>query len=414
MAGIEPSQGEIAPAPAATPEKSITNRAIFKFIEAAAVLFWIYVICKLFIFDVDRYLIIRVDPRLIWIADYRFFILIGAAAILLLVSKKYFLITALYIVFYPLILICWRIPYAIFKKGNWILAFALMNAIITTFKSLRVKFVMTAVFLIAMLFIIEFSNPALLAISVFGLLVVLIISYVRMAMFVFQPSSIFQLYSTIIRNSPEYVRKGLTDQEIRALPMNTLTDKQIELRRNSIQLLVLSNRFWIFFSHRLREYQQSKLNALSYAANLFLLLAFTVVSYGAINYALFKFDLSQFSVSAVPGYFLFLYYSFHVFLFGGIGEITPVSLYSQVVSMSEQVLAIVLLFILIGLFIAVQSEKYKEDLERTIEDTEATGSILEALIRDTYHLTIEEALEEIRKMQSNMMTVILWLSKDIE
>lgn len=305
-------------------------------------------------------------------------------------------------------------PYFVFKQKSWTLLFAVINAIISLFKSLKIKFVTTTAFLLCMFFIMNFSTPIILLISVVGLTSVLIISYIRISMFVFQPSSIFQLYSQFIKKSPDFVFKTLNDKEIRNLPVERMNDTQIQLRRSSIQSLVICNRALLFFSHRLREYQQSKLNAVSFALNLFLLLVFTIVSYGAINYALFKYDPSQFSTTTTPGYFLFLYYSFHVFLFGGIAEIAPTFFLSQVVSMSEQLLAIVLLFILIGLFISVHSEKYKEELDRTIAETEQTQQSLEGLIRTTYNLTLEQALDEIRKMQNNLMSLILWLSQDLK
>jgi hypothetical protein len=234
-----------------------------------------------------------------------------------------------------------------------------------------------------------------------------------MATFVFQPSSIFRLYQTFIRKAPKFVVENLNDAEIRNLPISTLDVKQLELRRGSIQTLVVANRALLFVSHRLRDYQQSKFNAVAFALNLFLLIILTVASYGVINYVLFKLDPGQFAIAGIPTFFTFVYYSFHAFIFGSIPEITPSQLYSQAISMSEQIFAIVLLFILIGLFISVQSERYKEELDRTIAETEASGRNLESLIKSTYNLSFEEALDEIKKMQNNMMTLILWLSQDL-
>jgi hypothetical protein len=82
--------------------------------------------------------------------------------------------------------------------------------------------------------------------------------------------------------------------------------------------------------------------------------------------------------------------------------------------MAEQFLAIVLLFILLSLFFSVRSERYKEELAKTISDSAETARVLEALIQDTYHLTINEALEEIQRLKSNLMRVIVWLSRDLE
>ncbi len=347
---------------------------------------------------------------------HKFFILIGIIAALLLITRQLnFLKWLLYILFYPVILIFWRLPQLAYKLRSWIFAVAIVNAALSLFRSLKLKFVTAAVFLISMLFALTFSNHILLIIAIVGLFSVLVVSYARMSIFVFQPSSIFQLYTKVLKKSPTFVTAHFIDAaEIRNLPMERLNDAQILARRTNIQSLVLFNRALLFLSHRLREYQQSKLNALSYAFNLLLLLGFTIIAYAATNYALFKLDPTQFTVVATePGFFLFLYYSFHTFIFGSIGEITPVHFYSQAVSMSEQVLAILLLFILVGLFISVQSERYKEELDRTIAETEETGRTLEELIQSTYNLTFEQALEEIRKMQANLINIILWLSKSL-
>lgn len=72
-----------------------------------------------------------------------------------------------------------------------------------------------------------------------------------------------------------------------------------------------------------------------------------------------------------------------------------------------------LLTILATLFIAVRSERYKEELDAAIRETQQTGLVLDGLIRSTYSMSIEEAVDEIKKMQSNLTTLIVWLSKDL-
>ena len=82
--------------------------------------------------------------------------------------------------------------------------------------------------------------------------------------------------------------------------------------------------------------------------------------------------------------------------------------------MAEQFLAIALLFTLLFCFFCVRSERYKEELAKTISNSGGTARVLEALIQDTYHLTINEALEEIQRMKYNMTQLILWPSRDLE
>jgi hypothetical protein len=193
-----------------------------------------------------------------------------------------------------------------------------------------------------------------------------------------------------------------------------LNDKQITTRRTSVQTILIGNRTLLFLGRRLKDYQDSRLNAVSYAFNLVLLLIFTVLSYAAINLALFKLDAQQYALVGTASPFLFLYYSFHVFLFNGIAEIAAAGLYSQIVSMSEQFFAIILLFILIVLFFSVRSEKYKDELSNTIREAEESGHVLDELMRSNYRMTQAEALEEIRRTNASLIGLIDWLSRDLK
>jgi hypothetical protein len=415
---IEPPQEHYAAkffAWALSRDQALSKRTISWVREIIAAWFWVYVICKLFIFDIDTYLIERINPQLMWIVNYKFFILIAGLTVLLLITRSSrLLLWVLHIFFYPLILVFWTIPLLILRQKSWIVAFAVTNAVFSLFTSIKYKFILAAVFVLAFFAIFTFERSEVLLTAIAAILCVLIISYVRMAIFVFRPSTVFQIYSRTITESPQKVLLYAQDKDIRALPVQTLNEAQIELRRNSIQSLVLWNRCVLFLGRKLKQYQESKLNAVAYSFNLLLLIAVTIFSFAAVNYGLYKIDPSQFNVTATPSGFIFLYYSFHAFIFGSISEVTPIKLYSQIFSMSEQSFAIVLLFILISLFFSIRSERYKEELARIIQESEQTGRALEGLIQDTYHLTLDEALREIERMQYNFMKLILWLSRDLD
>src|SRR5580704_13769040 len=56
--------------------------------EAIAVIFWVYVILKLFVYDIDVYLAERFAPEKAWLLDYKFFILLCCAAIIALTFRS--------------------------------------------------------------------------------------------------------------------------------------------------------------------------------------------------------------------------------------------------------------------------------------------------------------------------------------
>jgi hypothetical protein len=221
--------------------------------EVLAACFWIYAIFKLFIFDVDLAIIRLVNPDYIWISQYKFFILIGALALIFVFTRSsHIIFWSIYISFYPIILIFIRLPYFLFKKRSWLLALAVLNAAIAIFRSFKYKFVTATIFLLSIFFILSFSMPWLLVASMVALVAAAIVAYVRAWIFVFQPSSVFRAYSSLVRKLPDVFVKTSQDKEIRHLPVTTLTQGQIQLRRSSIQHLVIGNRALLFFARRLR------------------------------------------------------------------------------------------------------------------------------------------------------------------
>jgi hypothetical protein len=416
MANIaEASSPPNALAPTPNKANGLTKRSLAAIRELIAASFWIYAICKLFVFDIDVFLINRISPRYIWVAQYKFLILLAMISVALVITKnKYLLGWCLYILFYPLILLCWKLPRVAFKTGGWLFVFALANTAISTFTSIKYKFIAFSTFILATFAMLFLSNEILLLASIGCLICVLVSAYARMLILVFRPSTIFRVYSRMIRKCPGYFEKSLSDREIIDLPPDKLTETQVTSRRTNLQTILIANRALLFLGRRLRDYQDSRLNAVAYAFNLVLLLIFTVVSYSAINLALYKLDAQEYTLVGSASPFLFLYYSFHVFLFNGITEVSATGLYSQILSMSEQFFAIILLFILIVLFFSVRSEKYKDELSSAIREAEESGHVLDNLIRSTYRMTQAEALEEIRRMNSNLIGVIDWLSRDLK
>ena len=131
--------------------------------ESLAILFWIYIITKLFIFDLDIFLVENYLPSFKWIIDYKFFILIGILSTIWIVTKnKHILLWFLYIFFYPLVFFVWKIPFLLFKKQSWNLVFAFIDSVISFFKSLKISFITTSFFLISTVIILRASNQILL------------------------------------------------------------------------------------------------------------------------------------------------------------------------------------------------------------------------------------------------------------
>lgn len=115
-------------------KKTAKVTAIIK--EIVTVIIWIYFVIKIAVFDVDVYLIDKYAPSLLWLLDFKFFLLLGVIIIAWIVlGKKEFPIFFIYIIGYPFIVLCWKIPKLLFR--NWSIAIVLTPAvfeIVTTFR----------------------------------------------------------------------------------------------------------------------------------------------------------------------------------------------------------------------------------------------------------------------------------------
>lgn len=397
-------------------EKSAASKFFSLLREVIAALFWIYVLLKLFIFDVDVYLVSKYLPNYAWLLNFKFFILIGAIAIIWLVTKnKYILFWSLYILFYPAILLSillWKISLFVFKQKSWIFAFALINAVISFFRSIKYNFIVFALFLVSLVVVFGFSNKKLLWLSTSALFIILLIIYIHRFILVFKPSSVFQTLMRIFSATKNYGAKQTTlfalDENIKNLPVASLDQKQLEKWTANLQNSVLFNRICLFAAKKLRDYQNSGFNIVSYILTILLLIVLTIFSFATINFGLFKINNDFFSYPMIPNFFTFFYYSFNNLVFNSIKEIAPSTPIAQSVFMVELFFALFLVAIFISLLISIKSQRHTEELNEAIKNIKAQGTEIEGFIKDEYKInSIKDANGRIRKIKSRSCKVYL-------
>lgn len=401
-------------------EKRTNNRFFSIIREIIALLFWVYIPIKLFVFDIDVFLVNKYLPKFVWLLNFKFFILIGTIAVFILVIKnKNFLPWFLYIFFYPIIILFWKIPLFVFKQKSWTFAFALINAGISFFKSIKYNFIIATLFLISFAIVFSSSNEKLLWLAIFTLFILILLTYVNRFIFVFKPSSIFQIYIKIFSVIKNYGIKQPTlfalEESIKNLPIEDLNQDQIIKRTNNLQFSVLFNRICLFVGKKLKDYQSSGINVVSYTLSILLLIFLTIFSFGLINLGLFKISNEFFNFSTVPHFFTFFYYSFNNLIFNSIKEITPVMPIAQIVFMAEAFLAFFVGVIFVSLVLSIKSQRYAEELNKAIESIEAQGMGMEGFIKDEYKINnINDAMVELEKLKAGFLKFIYKITENLK
>jgi hypothetical protein len=146
--------------------------------EIVAATVWIYLLLKLFVFDLDLYVVTHLAPRLRWAADYKAFVILAVvAASWLAMGNATFFKTALYIGGYPAVLLFWRLPKAAFK--TWpavIISTPVIYRLATTF---RATFLLYTMAILSGLAAILSTNPAVLGLAAIAMTSFILVHLLR-------------------------------------------------------------------------------------------------------------------------------------------------------------------------------------------------------------------------------------------
>lgn len=414
----EPPQQPIIVAASSAPPKKV-KRAYLRnvFEEVFGLLFWIYVITKLFVIDVDRYLLIRYAPSAVWLLDFKLFFLVGLVAVVILLRRKseimWFLVA---VIFYPLIIVA-RFIHLVFRQRSWSLGLGVINAFANFFGSLKHNFLMCAGFLITTALIVFCNARHVVLVGVMGIVALLAYAIVRRFVLVFRQSTASKVYVTVTRWLPK-IRTNMfaLEESAKGLRYEDLTHEQAEKWKGSLQASIVLSRLCLFVARKLRDYGRSKLTKAASVFIILLMLAETVVTFTLANYGLWKFDPLMFKIeSGAPGLFDFFYYSFNRIGFSSISEIVPSMVAAKILYVGEAACAMFIIAILISLLLSTRDEAQTEELNETIRTISSEGRAMEQLILVEYQFeNLEAALTMLKQAKAGMIDWIYKLSEDIE
>jgi hypothetical protein len=383
-------------------------------LDLVAILFWLYAIVKLFVFDVDVYLVSLANSDFVWLLNYKFLILVGLVVVAMLVTRSLALAFAVaYVAFFPFVILFWKLPRFVWKQKSWLFAFAILNAAIGLFRSFRRDFISGTLFLISAVLILSSGNQYVLCGSSLIIFALVVFAYALAFIRAFKPSAIFQTYTKVF----PLIKKGpflKVDESVRNLPVELMTTKELELRNTGLQNVVLYNRSCLLISKKLRDYQRSGANVASYVLSLVTLLLFAVMSFALINYALYKIspNLYQFTYSK-ESFFAFVYYSAGSMFYAANG-LVPVEPLSQFVQLVQFFCALLVLVILITVIFSLRNERYSTQLEEVIVSMESEGRAAEAMLLSEFNLgSIDSAIDALQKAKAGMTGFIVYLTKNL-
>jgi hypothetical protein len=148
-------------------------------LDLVAILFWSYAIVKVFVFDVDVYLVSLVGPELVWLLNYKLLILLSLILVAMLATRSLVLGFAIaYVALYPFVILFWKLPRFVWKQQSWLFAFAILNAAIGLIRSFKRDFISGTLFLISTVLILNSVNHYVLYGSSLIIFALVVLAYV--------------------------------------------------------------------------------------------------------------------------------------------------------------------------------------------------------------------------------------------
>ncbi|MFC8068668.1 hypothetical protein [Streptomyces sp. NPDC057293] len=375
---------------------------------------WIYVIIKLFVFDIDTYLIEEFVPDLAGALDYRF-LFIGGIFVLLVLFSKGRRLKYLYVTFFPLVVSFWKIPKWFYKAKSWIAVFTFLNVAATAFRHLKWNVTTRFLALLSLVGVAASGNHVILAICAAYLGLYFILLMARTIWFSIKPSHFLKSQQTLIDkvSSASFVAQITSvSAELKDSSLEKFSAAQLTTFQSNLGMAVLCSRATYYWAYQLEKYRTSAaalvLSAVAYAS----LYVQGVIVFSVINWALFKMDPAAFAYSDAPSFLQVAYYS----LFHGAGSaLSPVSSVAVAVKIATNVVAPLFITALVTQFL-INRRQVEQDAaaEEAVKKIKAAGAELEKRFRQEYEISTEEAITRLQELGENFfLTAITAMSSQL-
>jgi len=371
------------------------------FRELLAACFWAIAITHLFVFDIDV-LLLKYLPWMGSVVRYRLPIGLGCALSLwFFLGHQRFLLFFSYMVFYPFVILLWKVPRSLFK--NWAVVVAFSPAVHSFTATFRTRVLLLTVALIASLAVCLARPWPLIALGMLGTGVFLISHYIRRFRVAFSPSTVFADIGGAVSRSWETIRVS----EWASLPEGDADSEEYKKQYGQNLLSMYFTTAGLeFLAECLNDIVKSRKLDLYFIGLLIHTFALTILIFGIEYFGLERIQPGSFLGTTSPGFWDFLGLSFSTIMTSGISPLKPASSLAQLLSYVQLFGGLLLLVLLVFLILTSIRERYRQDFSSIVDELHSCGDRAAALIEKNYELTITSA--EAWLLEHYSMTV-RWL-----
>lgn len=390
-----------------------TFRILF---DGFATLVWLYVPAKLFIGDFDRWIVSHVAPSLMWLLDYRFFVILTIGAVLLLCLRRWeFVVPLLYLMFFPLVVLLWKIPRAYYRAKSWTLVIGTVQIGWALVQSLRFAVVSATLFALAALTVAVRGPDWLLWVVVTGLPLLWLCVLARAVFYALKPSKFVRsqqhLSSTLLNSSFVWGLASPTEA-VKSSEVVKLDKAQSDalVTQASIGLMIYGGSY--FWAEQLENYRKSGISVLFNALSVVALAFEAVVLFTVANFGLFKIDRTQFEYVDPPQFATFVRYSLNSMFPGEINALQAKgSAASWLSVVSGFSFAVLLLVLVVSVVFSLKQSRDDVTAEESIQAMRNKSDEFADKLSNEYRLPLEDLANRIFELSGLLSFWTRYISK---
>jgi hypothetical protein len=394
------------------------RRRLLFFLDSLGAVFWLYVLLKLFVFDVDRYVVERVAPRAVGLLDFRFFGTLGVLLIVaVVVKRRRNALYVLYVAFFPFVVVGWKLPKILIRVKSWILVVAIVHAGANVLHRFRRNFIAGSLAIFATLDIVIAGSAVFLVPATVLLSVFLGRAYFRTIVSSFKPSSFLAVQEQMISaavGSRQLDQFIVVDAELKRPEVETFTKEQLDKFLGAVGGGILANRAIYYWAYQLERYRTSPARFLLGMFSYFWLYVQTVIIFALINYAVFKMDADGFSFDSPPTFLVFVYYSLSALFVNGIASLDPVNTIPLLLRIAEGIVGPLLLLTLVAnLLLTARNSRDDQALRQVIAGFKEQAAKHEEYLAREYEMPIDQALRRLQELGLGIVGMISFITTKI-
>ena len=358
---------------------------------------WIFIICKLFIFDIDNYLISHFFPTSYWLIKFKFPIILFFLCLLLLLFKpRNIFLTFIYIIGFPFVILLWKLP-KLFKHAPVFVTIIGASSLVISIKSAKIIFIISALYFISFLLIFT-STLTVIQFSAAILIFLLLLRHYSICFYYsFRTQSILHSITQFLKTRWAEANWNFLLKEIRDSSKYPRGSDSFKKKRfETLTMLFICHLFFQFVSFKLKEFYEKRYVVMLAIFKLVFTFFLTVVSFGFIYYAIYNTFSEQFYIAKDSDLFSFMYYSFYRFLMMDVPDFYSIGIFAKSASIFESIFAIFLGAILFSIFTTIVRDKKERELDALINQLNIEGQNIASIVTTEFGTSFGKVSEEMK------------------